>query len=592
MSNPDNDAYSVVNKHTRKGQALSLPVLRVLHMVMCTAKDAEWRELHRSTWIASTKQGLRSAYHTVHVDVRFVIGTPVPTYIAEENATHGDIVQLDIPESIDSGKTPTALLWAAYRMPADDFVFKSDLDTFVSWPAMALLLPGPSKPEDTKHTPPNKSSMGAPFIFFGQEHPKCKHGCAKGGLYMLSRSLLHWVVTKAPLVTTKRAEDKLTCEHIALAKHSGVHVQYRLFPPPMFFHTWVHRVKQQGQYLLCNDTASACTGEYANQFTKPTASSAAAAAVALANAGIPDTGMPPHPTQLPSFVAWIEKGLQIPPRGNSLCLWVQVLCFYQQYITDFAYLMHALRGAPIRGTNGVDNGAANGADNGAANGADNGADSGAANRTKSTWNIRQVSALRMLKKQLLQAPAHTCEVWSNNPPTLFVGVEVRKHTIKARLWQGQRKGRLLLFWSRRLHQADAALSPGMQECVSLFIALHHLRPNVMGQNVKILLADQEPAGGSTHAPQARPWLARTEGFRGSDPGGYDRANNQMLHGCIEGRIREPTEPPVSPAVQKRLKPQAISDAYGHRAAGTCSSGKISMSSGIRAMEPACDVVAG
>jgi hypothetical protein len=50
-----------------------LHTLRVLHIVMCTAKDSDWRQLHRMTWIASTKRGLRSTYHAVMVDVRFMV---------------------------------------------------------------------------------------------------------------------------------------------------------------------------------------------------------------------------------------------------------------------------------------------------------------------------------------------------------------------------------------------------------------------------------------------------------------------------------------------------------------------------------------
>jgi hypothetical protein len=524
------------------------------------------------------------------------IGTPAPESIKQENATYGDIVELNIPESIDSGKTPTALRWASMR--ADDFVFKSDLDTFVSWPSMALLLPGPSDSEASGQGRPN--GVNTPFLFFGQEHPKCKHGCAKGGLYMLSRSLLHWIVAKTPFVTSRRAEDKLTCEHIALAEKDGVQVEFRLFPAPMFFPTWVHRVKHRYEYLACNDTASSCLGEYANVFTKSTAASARAAAIALARASVPDTGLPPHPTQLHHFTQWVEKGLSIPPAtgDTSVCFWLQIFCFYQPYIKDFAFLVHALRGAP--GAPGAP-GAAAGLIRSAVPHSSNGTlRSTRSSKKTHEWNRRQVSALRMLKQQLLHAPAHTCEVWRNDPPTLTVAMKVHKQTIKVKLWQGRKKDRPILYWSRRLQKADARMNDGVQECAALFIALHHLRPNVMGQRVKIIIADRADedgqgsmrkggvfSQGSKHVRNiARPWLAQVRGFRSNSAFDYDSVNAELLRGCIEGFNRQLTAPGLGLAERKRLTPGALAAAYGDRTTGTCSSGIIAMDGS----EPACDAI--
>ena len=148
----------LLNPHRRSAQRTHESPLTVLQMVMCTAKDADWRQLHRNSWIADA-QKLHFSPYSFHDggpparlvwDYRFVIGlmdgiaSSVRQQVLSENKTFGDIVELGLEENMDNGKTHAAFSWAHRHymsptarskggVPGADYVAKTDLDTYLNW---------------------------------------------------------------------------------------------------------------------------------------------------------------------------------------------------------------------------------------------------------------------------------------------------------------------------------------------------------------------------------------------------------------------------------------------------------------------------
>ncbi|KAL3900528.1 MAG: hypothetical protein SGCHY_001259 [Lobulomycetales sp.] len=110
------------------------PRLRLVYGVFSMARLYRERAIVRDTWMklagtCSDAGGARAC-----VDVRFVLGRVEPGLwerIRAENATHGDIVQLDIPENKDAGKLQFWFEYASVNFADAQYIGKGDMDTFV-----------------------------------------------------------------------------------------------------------------------------------------------------------------------------------------------------------------------------------------------------------------------------------------------------------------------------------------------------------------------------------------------------------------------------------------------------------------------------
>merc|ERR1711991_467757 len=100
---------------------------RVAYGVFCTEKDVDLRNVLRETWIAEARQ-VAPALH-----VFFVVAAPSPSRpLLEENATHGDILALPVPEAMNKGKSFWWFDYMSRWRPIFHHVVKTDLDTVPS----------------------------------------------------------------------------------------------------------------------------------------------------------------------------------------------------------------------------------------------------------------------------------------------------------------------------------------------------------------------------------------------------------------------------------------------------------------------------
>lgn len=211
------------------------------------------RDVHRATWMQSPIVCGNLTYSNAGgcpIRVYFLTGSlPVELkpQIDRENATWGNLIELNITENTNRGKAFEWLRFAAARFPNARFIGKGDMDTFV-YPKELLA--------GIRDVP-----VGARNVYAGiaydyyicaglggwQSHPRideCPKGWVfmQGGLYFLSQNLVQWLGRTDNAIV--RANELFGMEDIQVGKclhESNMRVLYLFWGRSR--HAWKHPLK-------------------------------------------------------------------------------------------------------------------------------------------------------------------------------------------------------------------------------------------------------------------------------------------------------------------------------------------------------------
>ena len=187
------------------------------------AKDRQWRDTHRQTHFQYPEVcAPSSSSEDCPILARFVLGRVPPDQleaIRQENHTFGDLIELDIEENMNNGKTYHWWKYVNDHFPFATFVAKSDTDTFV-W--MKALLG-------------DLARFGAhPFaIYYGRKSCGHRIGCKmdqqfiSGGFQIMSMDLVQWIADPLNRFVQERIqgyEDLITGEWLHEG-HRFVHLE-------------------------------------------------------------------------------------------------------------------------------------------------------------------------------------------------------------------------------------------------------------------------------------------------------------------------------------------------------------------------------
>lgn len=169
----------------------------------------------------------------------FIIGRITDEYaqaIREENATYGDILELDIDENMNQGKTVQYFIQAAGWFPDAQFIGKSDMDTFVMVERMMTDIQDTAKGGRRVY-----GGRMVDYRYCGSTPNKCPIGWVymAGECYFLSQDLVQFIAEPGNPVT--KANFKGTSEDIHMGKllrQSGLIVSYVTWPHKRM--PWVH----------------------------------------------------------------------------------------------------------------------------------------------------------------------------------------------------------------------------------------------------------------------------------------------------------------------------------------------------------------
>ncbi len=205
---------------------------RMLLGVFTVAGLSHTRDIIRATWFTNT----RNLTGLCEINPVFVIGRlPPSSPVFQENATFGDIVQLNVTESMNDGKTLAWFTFAALNFGGYTYIGKTDMDTFVYVRRLAEIL---------SELPRRRLYMGemVDFISCGS----CKH-CPRGWVYMagqfygLSSDIVSWIGAHASSLDPKGHEDLVTGSWLRGIKPG---INYFRFTET----TWVNPVKNSSVF--------------------------------------------------------------------------------------------------------------------------------------------------------------------------------------------------------------------------------------------------------------------------------------------------------------------------------------------------------
>jgi len=212
-----------------------------VHGIFTLPRLHEQRNVHRATWMTSPLVCTAiNETETCAIIVYFVIGL-VPNssrvLIERENATRGDLIELDVEENMNSGKTFDWFRFAAHRFPTARFISKGDMDTFVY--SEDLL-------RSVRHLPrPARSIYGGNVVDWkscgGYDH--CPYGWVymAGGFYFISQDLVQWF---GAVNNTFVNDNSMGHEDLQVGKclhFSGIRVLYMTWGTSK--RAWAHPIK-------------------------------------------------------------------------------------------------------------------------------------------------------------------------------------------------------------------------------------------------------------------------------------------------------------------------------------------------------------
>lgn len=238
----NNGALTTVKAHAPQANSRAF-----VHGIFTVPEKGTEREIHRSTWMTSPLVCENAKEKPdCEIVVYFVTGI-IPNasraLIKSENATRADMIQLDIIENMNSGKSFEWFRFAASRFKFARFISKGDMDTIV-FPGEVL--------RSVSHV-----SRGAQGIYGGLavdwnlcgRGAHCPYGWIymAGGFYFVSQDLVQWLGTVNNTIVRDNSEgheDLQVGKCLYLSKIRILYLSWGLSK-----RAWAHPVKNMSRFF-------------------------------------------------------------------------------------------------------------------------------------------------------------------------------------------------------------------------------------------------------------------------------------------------------------------------------------------------------